>query len=127
RNPRRGVTSLTVLIGLLTLAALWIAPSVAHAATGACCIERTCTQLTPDDCSARKGSYKGDGVPCDPSPCDPPPPTGACCIGGGPCSGRTQQNCTADGGEYRGDGSTCDPDPCSPPPPTGACCINGKC
>jgi hypothetical protein len=38
---------------------------------GACCFPSgSCLQGTQEDCEAAGGDYVGDGVPCDPNPCD---------------------------------------------------------
>jgi hypothetical protein len=38
---------------------------------GACCLGPNCVALISTDCIAQEGDYKGDGVSCSPTPCDP--------------------------------------------------------
>jgi hypothetical protein len=38
---------------------------------GACCFGPNCVALISTDCIAQEGDYKGDGVSCSPTPCDP--------------------------------------------------------
>lgn len=39
--------------------------------TGACCFASgACLEGTAEDCAAAGGAYQGDGIPCDPDPCD---------------------------------------------------------
>lgn len=41
-------------------------------ATGACCLgDLSCVTVTMTNCESLGGTYFGDGVPCDPSPCQP--------------------------------------------------------
>jgi hypothetical protein len=82
-------------------------------ATGACCAGGGCSVTTQSACT---GTYQGNGVPCTPDPCAPPP-TGGCCATDGTCSLTTQAACT---GVYHGNGTSCTPSPC--PLPSGACC-----
>lgn len=72
-------------------------------------------------------SYANDSF-CDPSPCGPPPLTGACCTPYPPpfdtprgCVETTRRECHRRNGSYRGDGTECDTlqPPC---PAVGACC-----
>jgi hypothetical protein len=37
---------------------------------GACCTGTGCSQVTESDCSAAKGTYLGNSVPCSPTACD---------------------------------------------------------
>jgi len=50
--------------------------------TGACCVDTTCSVLTPSACATAGGTYKGDGTTCTPSPCAP-----TYCYGDGNCDG----------------------------------------
>jgi hypothetical protein len=105
-------------------------------ASGACCVDSTCTILTPEECTIAGGSYRGDSTSCSPNPClDPPPPPpvieSACCLTDGTCQLMTADACATAGGTYQGDGIACDPNPCPQPPPPvveGACCASdGTC
>lgn len=40
---------------------------------GACCNGVTCRQATPRDCVGNDDSFIGQGVPCEPNPCNPLP------------------------------------------------------
>lgn len=107
---------------------VWARPMKDSVVT-ACIGAEDCTLLTGCDEDWYAYSIEncaGRVQPPDVSP-DPPPATGACCIGAG-CAIMTQAECTAAGGTYQGDGTTCDTCGGSPPPsPTGACCVGGVC
>lgn len=56
------------------LAPIEYKPSLSTIPDGACCIQNTggqpfCYVLTESQCNSANGNYKGDSVPCDPSPC----------------------------------------------------------
>ena len=81
-RPARLVGALLARLPLALVALVVLAlPGIAQA-EGACCLGDLCVILSPDDCAARSGDYKGDDTKCDPNPCLPPDPTGACCVGG---------------------------------------------
>ncbi len=91
--------------------------------SGACCPEEgDCFISTQVVCEGGGGTYQGDDTTCDPDPCPPPTPTGACCVGTD-CSIETESDCTGMGGTYQGDDTACDPNPCA----NGACCKDGDC
>ena len=73
--------------------------------------------------SRKIGLYQGDGVPCEPNPCEP---AEACCFPSGGCGDFIPSRCAAEGGISQGPGSTCAQANC-PQPPTGACCYAGPC
>ena len=76
-------------------------------------------------CEAAGGTYYGDGVDCDPTPC-PPAGEEACCFPAGSCQIQTSSVCIFLGGTYQGHDTVCEPNPC--PQPTGACCADdGSC
>lgn len=84
--------------------------------SGACCPEEgDCFITTQSICEAGGGTYQGDDTTCDPDPCPPPTPTGACCVGTD-CTIETESDCTGMGGTYQGDDTTCDPNPCEVTP-----------
>ncbi len=69
---------------------------------GACCDGETCTITYEASCA---GTYKGDGVDCDPNPCIP---RGACCLPDGSCEEElTVEECDALSGSWNGDGTVC--------------------
>ena len=76
------------------------------AATGACCMgDGSCFTMTAGDCALAGGTYHGDGVPCDPTPC--PPPMGACCLTDGTCADMIEADCDLAGGAWQGAGTDC--------------------
>jgi hypothetical protein len=84
---------------------------------GACCYpDGHCEFTRPEDCT---GTYMGDGVQCDPNPCQMPQ---VCCFPDGSCWLLLPEVCAAQGGLPL-DFYTCDPNPCGPPP-MGACCYD---
>ena len=95
------------------------------AGVGACCFgDGSCQVVSMGDCSNQGGSYQGDGVPCDPSPC--PQPDVACCFGDGSCMDMTADDCTGSGGMPEAYPSECATTSC--PILIGACCLNnGSC
>lgn len=102
-------------------------PNPCAPVTGACCFENgSCEVLTVTRCGDFGGDYQGDATDCEPNPCpQPPPPTGACCVGEA-CSIETESDCTDMGGTYLGDDATCIPNPCAVGA-QGACCIDFFC
>ncbi len=99
------------------------------ASDGACCLpDGVCLVMTSSECAAQEGGYQGDGTGCDPNPCPPPEPYGACCAigeGGTYCEEMTSNGCAGIDGRYQGDDTTCDAVDCTP---TGACCLpDGTC
>jgi hypothetical protein len=56
------------------------------APSGACCNGQTCTIVTQAVCSSGGGIYRGDGVPCSPSPCSQPAPPNDFCAQAQPLS-----------------------------------------
>ena len=89
-------------------------------ATGACCVEESCTTIPEADCVANGGTYQGSGTTCVDNPCVEA--TGACCTEE-TCTVETTFDCLASGGMYLGDGITCDDSPCE----VGACCVTEVC
>lgn len=81
---------------------------------GACCLpDGTCEEVTVAQCIEDGGTFVG-GL-CDDADCpQPPPPTGACCVGTD-CTIETEDDCTDMDGTYQGDDTTCDPNPCTLP------------
>jgi FtsP/CotA-like multicopper oxidase with cupredoxin domain len=81
-------------------------------AQGACCLNSgsQCQVLSPTDCSAQGGVYRGTGVPCGTGTCVPT--SGACCLPTGQCLVTTQLGCASQGGVYRGDNTTCSDTAC---------------
>jgi hypothetical protein len=82
----------------------------------ACCYEDAvgtiiCDDLTVADCIAVNGTPLGTGTDCVTANlqgwCDPPPPTGACCLPNGNCVVTTAAVCVAHNGVYQGDGTDC--------------------
>ena len=71
-------------------------------AQGACCDGETCEITTEAACT---GTYKGDGVACDPNPCIP---RGACCLPDGSCEDDTTvEECDALAGSWNGQDTVC--------------------
>lgn len=95
---------------------LAVAPPTAP--RGACCIQLDCTILPESDCLAAGGDWLGPDVGCDPNPCTPPPPEGACCLPEPPgaCQVMTIDDCHLIQGEWLGPDTTCDPNPCEVTP-----------
>ena len=56
--------------GPITLDVICSCPS---SGLGACCFGDCWLELAPFDCIDQGGLYLGDGLPCDPNPCGPPP------------------------------------------------------
>jgi len=85
--------------------------------SGACCLpDGTClggsTGMTPEDCTAKGGTFQGDGTNCDTFNC--PIADGACCFSGtGGCLILSPSSCSTAGGVFAGGGTTC-PDGCVP-------------
>jgi hypothetical protein len=76
----------------------------------ACCYDDgSCEMLLADECVANGGIPQGPGTVCDPNPCPPPPPVGACCFDTD-CVLLTEADCVAQGGQFIG--GDCDPNPC---------------
>lgn len=88
---------------------------------GACCFAGTCQVATAAFCNSFGGTYQGDGVGCDPSPCGGGT-TGACCLLGS-CYEVQSEACRLASGVYEGDNSTCFPTPPCEAAPTGGCCL----
>ncbi|MEZ4651098.1 MAG: hypothetical protein R3E97_20380 [Candidatus Eisenbacteria bacterium] len=75
--------------------------------TGACCLrDGSCVLLTSAQCAQESGEYMGDGVSCDPTPCEGA--YGACCFPDGTCELEREFLC---GGEWQ-PADSCDPNPC---------------
>src|SRR5207237_6019182 len=96
-------------------------------ATGSCCLAGGfCVVTAAAGCTARQGTYGGDGTTCATANC--PAPTGACCVrdatGTVTCSVLTRAACYNAHGFYRGDNTTCGATTCVPPA-TGSCCLTG--
>lgn len=86
---------------------------------GACCLpDGTCELMTVQDCQAKGGVYRGDGVDCASANCTQP--SGACCFSNGFCVPLTQSNCAGAGGTWVGAGTSCGANNSCP---TGACCL----
>ena len=106
-------------------------PNPCPVPTGACCLpdgrcfatpceppapSPLCPYTTAAACGEVDGTYMGDGVPCDPSPCSP---VGACCFPDGTCHLYVQVDCT---GNWAPAGS-CEPvNICPAPDELRACC-----
>ena len=60
------------------------------------------------------GVWKGAGTVCEPNPCPPPPPFGACCFQNAACRILDRTRCERLRGHYLGDGTVCNPNPCNP-------------
>ena len=94
---------------------------------GACCVNDTCSALTPAECNAASGSYKGDGISCSGIDCGGgvPDGLGACCYKSGECYLESTLTCAILKGEFKGDGIACGADTCEA---VGACCtLEGIC
>lgn len=103
--------------------------------TGACCTAgddgtANCAVVTPRQCAASNGRYRGDNTACDPNPCaQRPAVTGACCLrardGSVSCVVVLARRCAAAGGRFLGADTACEADSCRPPTPParGACCL----
>ena len=107
-------------------------PNPCPVPTGACCLpdgrcfatpcppppvpDILCPNTTAAACAEVGGTYMGDGVTCDPSPCAP---TGACCFPDGTCHVYVQVDCTGDWTQS----GTCEPfNTCPAPDELRACC-----
>jgi hypothetical protein len=87
---------------------------------GACCMPITCYWITPEECAAAGGIYMGDGIGCDPDPCNGGSPvSGACCLPDGSCEITYHDPCEVAGGIFHY--TLCNPSPCTPGV-TGGCC-----
>ena len=94
---------------------------VAFGLPGACCVGTDCTgPYYEQRCIAQYGgTFKGEGVACTPTLCNPPP-NGACCTPAGGCTQTLQSDCLTPN-IWHGEWTSCTPtNPC--PQPTGACC-----
>jgi hypothetical protein len=93
---------------------------------GACCFpDGSCVVVTPAECAAQGGLYRGDNVSCAEAQCDGGPPTEACCFCDGSCVETPVGQCPPNS-IPQGQGTTCDPPSCGPPPV--ACCFpDGSC
>lgn len=91
---------------------------------GACCFpDGGCLQMLQMGCLEAGGEFLGNGVPCEPNPCEQP---SACCFPDCHCELLSPELCFQMGGTPMGPGTGCDPNPCSCPP--GACCYpDGHC
>jgi len=80
-------------------------------------------------CLKHGGIYKGDGVPCTATTCEPIGQTGACCLpNGGGCIQSTDADCRAVGGAFLGPGTPCTATTCPNTLPEGCCCLaDGTC
>lgn len=88
----------------------------AEGQAGKCCCGNTCCQFGEFCCNGtccQAGEYCCDGV-CQSEPCEPPEPTGACCVAldrretYGECVVTTEADCTATyAGTYLGDNFRC--------------------
>ncbi|MEZ4648055.1 MAG: hypothetical protein R3E97_04570 [Candidatus Eisenbacteria bacterium] len=79
-------------------------------ATGGCCLPGGgCAVESETICTNAGGTYQGDDVPCDPSPCTT---VGACCLPDGSCDLFVEFACTSAGGTFRGAGTVCEADSC---------------
>lgn len=75
---------------------------------GACCLGNgDCSILSPEECAAAQGVFRGSGTLCDTSICQ-----GACCLPRGVCAMAPVAACS---GRFRGPGTTCG-EPCCPDP-----------
>jgi hypothetical protein len=105
---------------LAAFALLTPAPVLAQA-TGACCSPSgQCVVTTQQICESGGREYQGDGVPCEPNPCDAI--AGACCFADGTCENLTLVECSALGGVLQVD-ADCATAKC---PTLGACCLVGN-
>jgi hypothetical protein len=75
---------------------------------GACCLtDGTCSIMSPADCAAAQGVFRGSGTTCNGSVC-----LGACCQPRAACSQTLVTDCS---GRFRGIGTDCNT-PCCPSP-----------
>ena len=108
-------------IPVLSICLLLFFASFALAVTldGACCFhDGTCTMTEARSCADAGGSYAGDGVLCDPSPCV----FGACCFGDRSCFTILEVACAGQEGAFY-PGAECDSLTC---PAVGACCVGSE-
>lgn len=96
-----------------------------QAPIGACCYGVSeCIILDEQSCVDSRGTYQGDEVPCEASPCRADM-SGACCLREGGCYFTDFEFCSALRGEFLGTGIPCFPDPCGA---GSACCfLDGSC
>ena len=97
---------------------------------GACCLPNGgCIVMPQDDCNHLGGIYKGDGVPCTATTCEPIGQTGACCLpNGGGCIQATSLDCFVIGGISWASGAPCTATTCPSTQPEGCCCLaDGTC
>ncbi len=88
-------------------------------ATGACCLNSSCTTQNQIDCEQNGGTYLGDGAECDPGVCT----LGACCQLNGTCDdGVLPSTCTGIDDVFRSD-RTCSQFCIA----RGACCLDEDC
>ncbi len=90
---------------------------------GACCYQEqgtnVCAVVLESECEdVLGGTWLGAGVPCDPDPCPPSDPDGACCYediaGGVHCATTTELECEkVYAGIWQGANTDCDPNPCT--------------
>ena len=76
--------------------------------SGACCLpDGGCVDdVSPSECAAAAGVYRGDGTQCGLIDC--PDPTGACCIAStGGCVVLSEAACAVVGAHWAGFGTTC--------------------
>jgi hypothetical protein len=109
-------------LGLLTCGTASYELIVASGLPGACCIldpnnPPYCVETYGGLCTDVGGTFKGEGVLCSSSPCNP---TGACCTPAGGCTQTLQVNCLSPN-VWHGEWTSCSPNNC-PQAPTGACC-----
>ena len=98
---------------------------------GACCVDDTCINLTPDDCELAGGIYSD--ILCESTDweCPVEPEIGACCVEGDDgfvCLDITQDECELNAGDWYGVGVNCADvlAECEVElePETGACCVD---
>ena len=100
---------------------------------GACCVDGSCSQQTPQDCEALNGYFFGVNVDCDVANCtdcgtpEECCPKGRCCYGDGCATGIRECECLNSGGQWT-EGAEC-PDCSSCENETGPCCpeVEGLC
>jgi len=75
--------------------------------TGACCLpDGSCVgPVSPSQCSAQGGNYRGNNSVCSQQNC--PPPQGAACFTNGFCLILSQADAAAAGASWKGAGTTC--------------------
>ena len=90
----------------------------------ACCFpDGSCSDVTPEDCTAQGGTTQFPGSSCATVFC---PPIGACCLMF-TCEALDLGGCFNAGGQWQGEGTTCATTPFCPEWPRACCFPDGSC